>query len=54
VCEGLSLDRDHCGTQVASLENQSRQGVSKLTMALRIGGNLEEGFKGLSGYNYFL
>lgn len=32
------------GTQMASLESQSRQGVLNLTMAPRIGGDLEEGF----------
>lgn len=38
------LDRGHCGTQMASLESQPRQGVLNLTVALRIGGDLEEGF----------
>ena len=41
----FSLDRGHCGTQMASLESQSRQGVLNLTVAPRIGGNLEEGFR---------
>jgi hypothetical protein len=35
---------------MASSESQSRQGVLNLTVAPRIGGDLEEGFKGLLGY----
>jgi hypothetical protein len=38
----FSLDRGHCGTQMASLESQSRQGILNLTVAPRIGGDLEE------------
>ena len=41
----ISFDRGHCGTQIASLKSQSRQEVLDLTVALRIGGELEEGFR---------
>lgn len=40
----FSLDRGHCGTQMASLVNHPRQGVLNLTVAPRTGGDLEEGF----------
>lgn len=49
----FSLDRGHCGTQTASSESQSRQGVLNLTVAPRIGGDLEGGYLSLLGY-YFL
>jgi hypothetical protein len=40
----FSLDKGHCSTQIGSLKGQSRQGVSNLTMALRTGDHLEEGY----------
>ena len=38
----FSLDRGHCGTQMASLESQSRWAISNLIVDPRIEGDLEE------------